>query len=109
MSCIYTIQERSPELVELATEHAQLCGNNTEPDIYSILPGFEGTSLAVNIWAMVDPTMVVTFTKVGESFYSEEAKEEYRNGYTLTNRSSSDNVYSLTYHLFHAYHQVSST
>ena len=73
--------------MKLATEHAQLCGNDTEPDIYSVLPQLNDTPLAVNIWAMVDPTMVVTFTEVGESFYSEEAKEEYRNGYTLTNHS----------------------
>ena len=95
--------------MKFATEHAQLCGNSTEPDIYSVLPRLEGMSLTVNIWELVDPTMIATFTQIGENFYSVNAKEEYRNGYTLSNHSSSDNIYGLPYHQFHAYHQVSNT
>ena len=97
-------QEKSSTLVQFATEHVQLCGNNTEPDIFSVLPRLEGTSLVVNIWEVADADMALTFTQVGENFYSSKAKEDYRNGYTPANYS--DNIYSTSYRHLYAYYQV---
>ena len=46
--------------------HAQLCGNGSEPDVFSVLPRLEGKlSLVINLWVIVDPTMIYNFTQSG--------------------------------------------
>ena len=85
-----------------AHEHAQLCGNGSEPDTFSILPRLEGKlSLAINLWVNVDPTMTDSFTQVANHFYSEVAKENYHNGYVPAN-------FNDHYHEIYAYLQVSN-
>ena len=82
-----------------AREHAQLCGNNSEPDPFSVLPRLEGMSLVVNLWVNVDPSMTYTFTQVADHFYSEVAKEDYSDRRVPTNLDD-------RYHELYAYLQV---
>ena len=84
-----------------AREHTQLCGNNSEPDPFSVLPRLEGMSLVINLWVNVDPSMTYSFTQVANHFYSEVAKEDYHNGYIPAN-------FSIRYHELYAYLQVIS-
>ena len=65
-----------------AREHAQLCGNGSVPDIFSVLPRLEGElSLTINLWVEVDPTMAYTFTQVADNFYSDQAKMNFHDEY----------------------------
>ena len=82
-----------------AREHAQLCGNNSEPDPFSVLPRLEGMSLVINLWVNVDPSMTYTFTQVADHFYSEVAKEDYSDQRVPAN-------FDDRYHELYAYVQV---
>jgi hypothetical protein len=85
-----------------AREHAQLCGNTSVPDTFSVLPRLVGLpSLVINLWANADPTMTNNFTQVADHFYSEGAKEDYRNGYVSANFNDRN-------HELYAYLQVST-
>ena len=99
------MQERSAVLEEFALEHAQFCGNNSEPDPFNILPRLEGRSLLVNLWAYIDPSMELGFATLANRFYSARAKDDYRNGYTPASVSS--NIYSQRYRELYSYSQVS--
>ena len=85
-----------------AREHAQLCGNNSEPDPFSVLPRLEGMpSLAFNLWASTDSTMTYNFTEVANHFYSQVAKKDYSRGYVPA-------VFDARYHELYAFLQVRS-
>ena len=65
-----------------AHEHAQLCGNGSVPDIFSVLPRLEGElSLTINLWVAVDPTMTYNFTEVASNFYTDDAKMRFHDRY----------------------------
>ena len=85
-----------------AHEHAQLCGNGSVPDIFSVLPRLEGElyiSLTINLWVAVDPTMASNFTEVAENFYTNDAKMRFHIRY----------VPVIFEHDFYAYLQVSNS
>ena len=83
-----------------AREHAQLCGNGSEPDIFSVLPRLEGELfLTINLWVIVDSTMIYNFTQVANNFYSDDAKMNFHNKY----------VPATFDHKLYAYLQVSNS
>ena len=88
-----------------AREHVQFCGNDTEPDFWSVLPRLEGSLYGVNIRAYADPWRVFGYDVLAHYFYSDEAKEDYSEGYTPANFS--DDIYGNKYRKLHAYFQVS--
>ena len=83
---------------EYAREHAHLCGNNSEPDPFSVLPRLESLSLVINVWVNVDPPMTHSYTEVANHFYSEAAKKDYMDEYVSDNYDR--------YHELYAYLQV---
>lgn len=84
---------------EYAREHAQLCGNGSEPDIFSVLPRLEGElSLTINLWVAVDPMMTQNFTEVAKNFYTDDAKMRFHIRYEPV----------LFEHDFYAYLMVSN-
>ena len=99
------MQSWSSELEGFAREHVQFCGNDTEPDFWSVLPRLEGSLYGVNIRAYADPWRVFGYDVLAHYFYSDEAKEDYSEGYTPANFS--DDIYGNKYRKLHAYFQVS--
>ena len=99
------MQERSTVLEEFALEHAQFCGNDSEPDPFNVLPRLEGRPLLVNLWAYADPSTEVGFATLANRFYSSTSKDDYRNGYTPAPFGS--NIYSQRYRELYSYSQVS--
>ena len=97
-------QHKSLQLEGYAREHAQLCGNDSEPDPFSVLPYLEGVSLSINVKVFVDPSMKTTFAEVGTYFCSELAKKDYSEGYVPDDFNA--DMYSDRYNELYAYFQV---
>lgn len=98
------MQERSAELEGYALAHAQMCGNDSELNPFSVLPHLDGGAFLINLWEYADPTGEVEFTSLANRFYSDLAKDDYRNGYSPA--SFSNDIYDRRYRELYAYFQV---